>query len=466
MMLHRIRDFLLVDRPLLYALSGRLWQVIAGPITIYLLLHHLTLAEQGIYYALVGLASLQNIFELGYLNVLISQASHLAGKPARKAGSLAIGVADDSPPRERAILAEPSSTSPALDEPGLSSLICHARRWFAWVSVGFFLSALLAGEYLFRQQSEAIAWRGPMIGFLLLAAINFYLAPSASILEGIGRRRQIYGVQLAQMVSGSLAVWLAFLGGAKLWALVASCGVQLGWMCYLIGVIGRDVFRPLGAARSPRAVSVGEAGSFFRIQWRAAVYSLSLYLATQLFVVVIVRWHGSEEAGRIGMSLSIAQIVQMSALAWLQTKYAVAAKRHGQGARSAAGSLWRRATLVSAMILATGLLGLIGVLAWLPWLDARLATRLITPWQLAIYAVGCLANHLLAAQTFYVLSRKSAPLAVAAAIGLGTVALSVVVGGYFFANTGALAGYSLAMLVVCLPLHTWSYYRFRRAAAA
>jgi hypothetical protein len=77
-----------------------------------------------------------------------------------------------------------------------------------------------------------------------------------------------------------------------------------------------------------------------------------------------------------------------------------------------------------------------------------------------------LANHLLAAQTLYVLSRKSAPLAVAAAIGLGSVALSVVAGGYYFANTGALAGYSLAMLMVCLPLHTWSYYRFRRAAAA
>ena len=454
-MLHRIRDYLLVDRPLLYALTARFWQVLAGPITIYLLLHHLTLAEQGIYYALVGLASLQNIFELGYLNVLISQAGHIAGGWTHPSSSVAGGPTEDSP-----------TPTIASQHQGLTPLIRHARRWFAWVSLGFFLSALLAGTYLFRQQSEAIAWRGPMVGFLLLAAINFYLAPSASILEGIGRRRQIYGVQLAQMVSGSLAVWLAFLGGAKLWALVASSGVQLGWMCYLIGVVGRDVFHPIGAAHSPRGSSPVNAGAFFRIQWRAAVYSLSLYLATQLFVVVMIRWHGSEEAGRIGLSLSIAQIVQLSALAWLQTKYAVTAGRHGQGARAAAGSLWRRATFVSALILVTGMLGLIGGLAWLPWLDARIATRLISPWQMAIYAAGCLANHLLAAQTLYVLSRKSAPLAVAAAIGLGSVALSVVAGGYYFANTGALAGYSLAMLMVCLPLHTWSYYRFRRAAAA
>ena len=75
--LRRFAGNLQVDRSLLYALSARIWQAMAGPITMVFIIRSLTLDEQGVYYTLSTLMTIQLFFELGLLNVLISQAGHL-----------------------------------------------------------------------------------------------------------------------------------------------------------------------------------------------------------------------------------------------------------------------------------------------------------------------------------------------------------------------------------------------------
>ncbi|MEM1070350.1 MAG: hypothetical protein AAGI63_15715, partial [Planctomycetota bacterium] len=75
--MHRkIRDRLQLDRPLGFAVATRVWQGISGPITIVLLVQALTLSEQGVYYAMIGIVGIQAYFELGLLNVLVSQSGH------------------------------------------------------------------------------------------------------------------------------------------------------------------------------------------------------------------------------------------------------------------------------------------------------------------------------------------------------------------------------------------------------
>jgi hypothetical protein len=90
------------------------------------------------------------------------------------------------------------------------------------------------------------------------------------------------------------------------------------------------------------------------------------------------------------------------------------------------------------------------------------ADRFITPWQLTIYAVGCLSNHVIAVQSFYVLSRRAPPLVVPASISFLLAAIGVFFGGWYFGNTGALLGYSAVMTLVAVPMHSLAYQRFRR----
>ena len=60
----RVAESLQLDRTLLYAMSARIWQAVAGPITIVLLIHCLSLEEQGVYYGLASVVGIQTFFEL------------------------------------------------------------------------------------------------------------------------------------------------------------------------------------------------------------------------------------------------------------------------------------------------------------------------------------------------------------------------------------------------------------------
>ena len=86
----------------------------------------------------------------------------------------------------------------------------------------------------------------------------------------------------------------------------------------------------------------------------------------------------------------------------------------------------------------------------------------IDPLQLAILSVGCVANHFLAIEGFYVLSRKGKPFVFASVVGFSSTAIAVWVGGYFLSTTGIVLGYALTLALVVLPLRTYAYLKFRR----
>ena len=85
---------------------------------------------------------------------------------------------------------------------------------------------------------------------------------------------------------------------------------------------------------------------------------------------------------------------------------------------------------------------------------------------MAVLGVGCLANHLVALQAFYVLARRANPLLVASLVGFLTTAAGVWIGGYYYSTTGVLIAYTVGIAVVTLPLHSWSYHLFRTKSQA
>ena len=72
----RLGRLIQLDRTLLFALASRVWQSASGPITVALILRHLSPGQQGIWYTLWTIVGVQAFFELGLLNVLVSQAGH------------------------------------------------------------------------------------------------------------------------------------------------------------------------------------------------------------------------------------------------------------------------------------------------------------------------------------------------------------------------------------------------------
>ena len=447
-MLRQIRDRLQLDRALAFALGTRCWQAFSGPITIVLLIRSLSLAEQGVYYAMVGIIGIQAYFELGLLNVLVSHSGHEAAT-LRKAAK----VASD---RDIIDQANPDWLVAAAR---MRDLIRSSFRWFGGAAILYTVCALGFGWLTLSRSS--VDWQAPLLVLVPIAGVSVFLAPALSILEGAGQRDLIYRFRFLQMAIGSLFVWMALALGLKLWALVLASLVQAALALYITFVAKGSFFREFRSI-SDQPSNFQWKRDVLPVQWRMALISATFHFATQFFTIIVLMFHGDAEAGPLGMTLSVTGAIQMLALAWVQTKFPVVSAHHGAGDREVAGMLWRRTAVVSTGLLILACTALTSLIALLPLANIGLEKRFIQPWQLIMLSLGCLANHIAAIQGFYVLARRAKPLLGASLLGSVATAAAVWIGGYLYSISGVVSGYALAMTLVLVPAHSWAYYHFRQ----
>ncbi|MDZ4852930.1 MAG: hypothetical protein SGI77_26890 [Pirellulaceae bacterium] len=450
-MLQRILQTLLIDRTLFYALAARIWQAISGPITISLVIASLSAKEAGIYYGLSAVVGIQVFFDLGLLNILISRAAHAGSDFSDR---LQLGQSNASETSDRDI-----------QFARMADLIRGSERWFLGTSLLFCVTALAFGWVTLSRTDTPLAWKSVLVTMVVLATCSFALAPYQAILEGIGKRELIYRLRFYQAITGSMVVWFALGTGMKIWSLALATGVQLLWLLYLRYIHEADFFSSFKKTKSGTSDF-----SWFReivpLQWRLAFVSLVYFLATQFFVLIVLYFDSDIAAGQLGMTLTIAGAIQMFALAWVQTNFSTTSLQHGIGNREAAGIHWRKVAAVSTTILTLAFAAFVFGLLLLPYLERGLENRFVTPWQLGIYAVGCIANHFIAIQSYYVLSRRGRPFMITMVIGYLSTAFAVWIGGAFHGTHGLLLNYTMMIVLVCLPLHTWAYLYFRKTDAA
>ncbi len=257
-------------------------------------------------------------------------------------------------------------------------------------------------------------------------------------------------------------MWLSLVLGGKLWTLAISSGIQLFWAILFLFMKPPALIAQASRIKSMTlAIHPAELGFNQR---RMAIYSFTFFLATQLYVILIMAFHGEVEAGRIGMTVMVVSAIQIVAMAWLQTKYPLISTHHGAGEHTQASALWQKAVLISSLILVVLLFDLQIVLYLIARYLPGKELGFVTPLELALYSAGCIANHFVAAQTTYVMARRSNPLTIPATAGFLLTTCAVVAGAYFQGNFGMLAGYAGAMCIFTLPIHTLAFLRVRKSS--
>ena len=441
MSFQRLAHWLQLDRSLSFALMARIWQAISGPITVALQIGAFNLHELGVFVGILSVVGIQPLFELGLASVLISQAGNTLG---RKSARSATGQS-------------------------LAWLSQGGVRWFSGVAGLYAVAGLWVGwKVLSGSEVGQIDWRMPLVLTIGVSAFSLAISPRVYVLEGAGEREFVYRMRFFQAVLGSLTMWCGLWFGFKLWAIVAVFVVGAVFHAMIaFGPRARRLLAP-AAGQTPAAgetLAVGPRTSWLShigpLQWRMAAIAAAHYLASQLLYLYVLNYHPAEQAAPLGMTLQVAVAVQSLALAWAQTKFPLISQHQTAGLREAAGTLWRQTALVSTGLLVLGMIGLaVGVLG-LGWLDRGWEKRFVSAPLILTLGAGYVANHWLALQSFYVLSRGAKPLVVASLVGLLLTAAAVWWGGKEFSVAGVIIAYSLSMACVTLPLHTWAYFKFR-----
>jgi hypothetical protein len=428
-----------IDRAVALSILARGWQVLAGPLTLYLIARTLSPATQGFYYTFASLIALQSFVELGFSAVIVNVASH-------------------------------EWASLGLDEHGrisgapeaLSRLVSLGRlvfKWYAAASALFVAGAGLAGWAFFaREGATGVAWQAPWFAQVLLAGLSLWLLPITSLLEGCNQVATVQQFRLLQAIAASIGMWIALALGAGLWAGVVSSAILLCRDLTLVLLRYRAFFRPF--LRPPEGAPMSWRKEIWPMQWRLAVSGLFGYFAFSLFNPVMFRYHGAAVAGQMGMTLALTSALQALAGAWVQTKVPrfgmlIAKKDYGTLDRF----FWKTAA-ISVAVMLTGVVAVWLGVAALRMAGHPLAQRVLPPLPLGLFLVATAVLHVSTCETFYLRAHRQEPI-LALSVVMGTsIGLAVAGLGSRYGPTGAALGY-LAVVVLCTLWETQIWLRCR-----
>ena len=418
-----------IDRAVAYTILARCVGVVAAPIQLVLVATCLTAKEQGYYYTFGNVLGLSVFFELGFGSVLSTFASH-----------------------ERALLEwSPDGTlqGDRTAKARLASLFRFARRWYLVVALFILAGIGTAGWCFFssRDTGTVVAWRIPWIAAVAVCAATALTGWLLSLLEGCGRVRQIRGVQLLQPFLAYPACWLVLLTGGALYAGPVFFGT--GWVVAVTWLLLWNRRWIADLANWTDSQALVNWTELWPLQWRVAVSWLSGYFVFQLFNPMLFAMYGPEVAGRMGMTLSIAQSLGSVALAWVGTKAPRMGRLWATKDYAELNRLFGRLLLQSQVVLALGSLTIFSAVLWLNSSGNRYASRLLEPLPFAFILLVQFFNNAAMSQAIFLRCNKQDPF-VFLSVAFGTVVLlSNWILGRAFGSVGMATGYLAASAVYC-----------------
>lgn len=422
---YKLPHFIGLDRAIAFTVLGRVVQGLGSVGSVLLIVHFLSAAEQGYYYALWSLVALQAVFELGFSFVILQVAAH-----------------------ERAHLEfhqNGSITGSEIAHSRLASLLQRAVRWYSIAAVLMGIALMVGGTRFFslHQQPQAPnIWIVPLRVTVLACAITFSIGPVLSFLEGCGQVAQVARMRFFQSTVSVGLSWTAMLTHHGLFS-PAMVLLGQGFVASLLLMSRRSLLIPLLRMHVAK-MGISWRREVWPFQWKIAISWLCDYFIFQLFTPVLFAFRGPEEAGKMGLSMSVVMQLSAMMLAWMTTKAAPFGSLIAKKDTPELDRMFFRSLRQSiSLFVGAAMLVMMGVLA-APYIMPKISRR-IEDWPIfLLLLLTALSSHVVQSEAIYLRAHKCEPFLVQSVVIALCTAASVVV----FAKTSGAWGVSLAYFAV------------------
>ena len=436
-------NYMGLDRAIVYTLAGRGWSLISGAITMLLVLRYMTPSEQGYYYTFASLLAMQILIELGLSVVVMQFSSHEMAYLSWSSDGIIQG---DASAKSR-----------------LRSLLILVTKWYGAISVLIVVLILPAGWIFFSVNHSAsnVNWQLAWIWLVLAASVNIFYMPFLALLEGCGLVTEVAGLRMKQNVIGSLAAWLVLIGGGGLLALPAmSSGLAVTVLIWVWKT--KKIFLIELLSNKSEGETVKWKTEIWPFQWRIALSWLSGFFIFQLFTPTLFAYRGSEEAGKMGMSISIANALMSIAMAWMNTKAPsfgslVANKNYIELDRVFALTLSRS---IGIMIFIGSILCVLNYIAHIKYMS--LANRFLDPLPFSLLVIATIFAYVTYAQATYLRAHKEEPFVLISLISAALIGFFTLYLVKEYGATGLMASYAAVYAIVGIGWGSLIFFSKRR----
>jgi len=425
----RLKHIFGIDRAIAYTVLARVVQILASTGTVLLILRFLTPIEQGYYYTLLSLVSLQIVFELGFSFVILQMAAHECAHLTLHPD----GRVEGDP----------------VAHARLASVIQKTLRWYLVAAVVLCVSLLPVGAYFFSHHARSatpVAWQGPWVVAVFATAFLFLLNPFFSFLEGCGQVWQVGRMRFGQSLLGAGMAWGALLLHHGLFSPgMVNLGYAAAGLVFLYSRrnLCLGLLRFLSAQRA-----VSWRREVWPFQWKIAVSWVCAYFSLTVFTPILFAYRGPTEAGQFGMSLSVTAYLSTLVLSWMSTKATPFGQMIARSEFPEIKALFFRTLRQALSLLVCAAVACEMAVVAVQYLLPRLAARMASPQIFALLLLTCLSGFIVQSMAIYLRSFKREPFLVqSVAVAASTVILALLavktwgvagVGFSYFVCTGVL----------------------------
>lgn len=440
--MEKMISFFGIDKAIFYTLIGRGWGIFAGVTTLMLVVRYLSPDEQGFFYTFSSLLALQIFFELGMSFVVMQFASHeMANLTWTELGS----IEGDRYSKGR-----------------IRSLILLATKWYGAVSVLLVLIILPLGWLFFsKNHSETVVhWQIAWTWLVLSSAVNIFFTPMMALFEGCGRITEIARLRMYQGMLGSSLSWIVLLLGGGLLAIpVMSTCFSLILITWLWRT-KKNFFKVLLSEKIKNNINWKK--DIWPFQWKIALSWLSGYFIFQLFTPVLFVYHGSIEAGKMGMSITIANALMSIAMAWMSTKVPKFGTLIAKKDYINLDSLFKLTFIRSFIVLVILGLLLSATNYLLHEMEFQISTRLLEPWTFSILILATIVNYVTYAQSTYLRAHKKEPFLLISIVSAALICFLTLTLVHDYGAMGLMFGYLVVSSVIGLGWGSVIFFSKRR----
>lgn len=412
-----------VDRHVGSTMILRVWNIFIGLGLMVVIPIKMTAVDQGFYYTIMSLASVQIFFELGF-NYVISQL-----------------VAHEAP------YIDSNSDSAAR----VRSIVSLSRKWYAVSSVLFFVIGGVVGVWVLKISLNDYRILGTWSAVLLFTSVNLYVSPKLAIIEGLGHVNLIAELRLKQSFFGYLSLVAFLFFGFGLPAMVC-----ISFAAAFIGLLWCRGNEYLHRFSSPADTSVANAShvdwkkDVFPFQWRIAVSWISGYFIFQAMSPIVFYHQGAESAGKLGLSLSVFNAITTLSMSWIYAKAPAFGSLISQHKHYESQKIFKVAAISSTicnMFLCCFFILSVYVIGFV---YPQLIERILSFDCLVLLVICSLANQVVFSSAVYMRAFKVEPMM------LNSIVTAVLTscGFYYFSRFdvfSALAAYCFVTLCISMP---------------
>jgi hypothetical protein len=413
--------------------------------TVLLIVRFLSPVEQGYYYTLLSLVSLQMVFELGFSFVIQQLAAHEC---------IHLELKTDG-----------SVTGDRVAHARLASALQLSLRWYTLAAAAMGLILAPLGFFFFSRQAAPgtaqVAWLGPWLTAIIFSAVGLWCMPFYSFLEGCGHVRAVAAMRLRQSIAGSVLAWAALLLHHGLYAPALVIVGYIGIGLFFLGSHRRLLE---GLLRYPvQESAICWNREIWPFQWRIAVSWMCSCFTVQLFIPILFVLCGAVEAGQMGMSISITGFMTVLALSWLSTKTTPFGRMIARREFQQLDRMFLRTLSQSLAVFVIMALCACGVAALLPALAPRMAARMVLPQLFAVLVLAAGCNCVVQSMAILLRSFKCEPFLMQSIIVATLTLLLTALTATRWGNAGATFSYFFATAVIGMPYAGAIFVRARRS---